>query len=117
MGDGTFLNHAALTKLLKEDIDWLLANAPHSCERDHILQVLRQRIAEPSEFTRLREQVEWKPIPDSTAFVLEGSYELYGRTDSGTLMVVMSEMVGRFFLEHGWTHYRPFTAPEVENDD
>lgn len=27
-------------ELVDEDIEWLKANAPHSCERDHILDVL-----------------------------------------------------------------------------
>lgn len=34
------MNRETYAKLVAEDKEWLLANAPHSCEREHILLVL-----------------------------------------------------------------------------
>ena len=41
---GTKLNKSAYQKLIYEDIDWLKKNTPHTLERDHIIQVLRDSI-------------------------------------------------------------------------
>lgn len=37
---GTRMNRETYAQMVAEDKAWLLANAPHSCERDHVLAVL-----------------------------------------------------------------------------
>ena len=83
-------------------------------ERDYLRQVVATKA---SELTRLREQVEWRQIPDDPGFEYYGPCEIYDGSAPRRCQLMLTGFLSHNDLKHGYTHYRPFTAPEVESDE